>query len=374
MGNTSNPREQSGMEIATKPNHIKRIDENLYHVKSQSPKNDSWYEIVSTEGGFVCNCPDSQWREVKCKHVYAVEFSIQFRKQVQTTVISQVETNCCKFCQSLQIIRKGVRKNKNYNLQVYKCQSCNKRFSINLGFEGMKASPQMITTAMQLYFSGESLRNVQKFLELQGVRITHKTVWNWIRKYVGLMESYLEKITPNLSNTWRADELIFKVKGNPKYLYAMMDDETRFWIAKQVSNKKFTADVRPMFKEGVEVAKKKPAVLITDGAHNFMDAHKKEYWTLKSPKSIHVRHIHIKGDMNNNKMERLNGEIRDREKVMRGIKKDDSPIITGYQIYHNYIRSHMALDGETPADKAGIKIEGNNKWITLIQNASVRRD
>ena len=40
--------------------------------------------------------------------------------------------------------------------------------------------------------------------------------------------------------------------------------------------------------------------------------------------------------MNNNKMERLNGEIRDREKVVRGLKKEDSPLLTGYQIYHNY--------------------------------------
>jgi hypothetical protein len=30
----------------------------------------------------------------------------------------------------------------------------------------------------------------------------------------------------------------------------------------------------------------------------------------------------------------------------------------------------MSLDNQTPADKAGIKIEGNNKWKTLIQNAS----
>jgi len=30
----------------------------------------------------------------------------------------------------------------------------------------------------------------------------------------------------------------------------------------------------------------------------------------------------------------------------------------------------LTLDGLTPADKAGIKIKGNNKWITLIQNAS----
>jgi hypothetical protein len=70
-------------------------------------------------------------------------------------------------------------------------------------------------------------------------------------------------------------------------------------------------------------------------------------------------------------MERLNGEIRDREKVMRGLKKDDSPIIDGYRIYHNFIRGHMAFDGRTPADIASINVHGNNKWITIIQNAQV---
>lgn len=69
-------------------------------------------------------------------------------------------------------------------------------------------------------------------------------------------------------------------------------------------------------------------------------------------------------------MERFNGEFRDREKVCRGIKKVDSVIIDGYHLYHNYIREHMALKGKTPADKAEIIIEGDNKWLTLIQNAS----
>lgn len=78
----------------------------------------------------------------------------------------------------------------------------------------------------------------------------------------------------------------------------------------------------------------------------------------------------MSGDRNNNKMERMNGEIRDREKIMRSLKKTESPILTGYQIFHNYVRSHMALDGQTPADKAGIRVKGENKWMTLIQNAS----
>jgi hypothetical protein len=78
----------------------------------------------------------------------------------------------------------------------------------------------------------------------------------------------------------------------------------------------------------------------------------------------------MQGDRNNNKMERLNGEIRDREKTMRGLKKKRTPILQGYQIYHNFVRPHMALDGKTPSEACGIKVEGQDKWKTLIQNAS----
>jgi hypothetical protein len=71
-------------------------------------------------------------------------------------------------------------------------------------------------------------------------------------------------------------------------------------------------------------------------------------------------------------MERMNGELRDREKVVRGVKKEESPLLTGLQIYHNYVRPHMGLNGKTPAEVAGITVEGNDKWFTLIQNASQR--
>ncbi len=31
----------------------------------------------------------------------------------------------------------------------------------------------------------------------------------------------------------------------------------------------------------------------------------------------------------------------------------------------------MSLDGQTPADRAGIIIQGHDKWRTLIENASL---
>ena len=361
-------RKQKALEIVRK-NQIARIDEDYFKVKSQS--SDTIYDVILTELGWICSCPDNNFRRVHCKHIHAVEILLKIRERAELVIINQVDVNHCKFCNSTDMIKKGFRKNKTHSLQIYQCRTCNKKFSINLGLEKMKASPQVITSAMQLYFTGESLRNVQKFLELQGVKITHKTVWNWIRKYVSLMESYLDQFVPKVGDKWRADELFLKVKGNTKYLYVLMDDETRFWIAKQVSDNKYRDDIRQMLKDGKELTGKKPKVFITDGAKNFHQAFQKEFYThKKETRPIHIQHIHFKRDMNNNKMERLNGEIRDREKVMRGLKKTDSPIISGYQLYHNYIRSHMGLEGKTPAEASGIKIEGENKWLTLIQNAS----
>jgi transposase-like protein len=48
--------------------------------------------------------------------------------------------------------------------------------TFNIGFERMKHNPQAITMAMQLYFSGESLRNTKESLQLLGVEVSHQTV------------------------------------------------------------------------------------------------------------------------------------------------------------------------------------------------------
>jgi putative transposase len=84
----------------------------------------------------------------------------------------------------------------------------------------MKHNPQAVTTAIQLYFSGESLRNTQKSIRLLGVQVSHQTIYNWIEKYISLMQTYVEKLRPDIGNVWRADELWIKVKGDMKYLFA----------------------------------------------------------------------------------------------------------------------------------------------------------
>jgi transposase-like protein len=358
-------RAERGQSIATASGQIQSIDDMLYIVKSQSGNGE--YTVNKVNGEWSCTCPDNTYRKAHCKHIHAVEFSLKLKAQVKVSrVIEEVTVSNCIYCHSSNTKKFVVRHNKSGDIQRYTCSNCGKTFSVNIGFERMKHNPQAITTAMQLYFSGESLRNTMESLQLLGVQVSHKTVYNWIKKYVRLMKDYAEKIVPNVCDTWRADEVYIKVKGDMKYLFAMMDDETRFWIAQEVGETKDKHDARQLFMQARRIAKKQPKTIITDGLPTYSVSARDIF-----PQAVHTRKITLDGKVhNNNKMERMNGEIRDREKTMRGLKKKRTVVLQGYQIYHNYIRPHESLDGKTPADLCGIDIQGKNKWVTLIQNAS----
>jgi len=54
---------------------------------------------------------------------------------------------------------------------------------------------------------------------------------------------------------------------------------------------------------------------------------------------------------------------------MRGLKTDETPIIEGHRLFYNFIKPHEGLNGLTPSEEAGITIEGDNKWLTLMETS-----
>ena len=206
---TENLRETKGKAIAQSANQINRIDEYLYTVKSQSGNGE--YAVTKVDDEWICQCPDNTYRHIPCKHIHAVNFSLTLRASVKERTISPIENlSECIYCGSHNLMKAGKRKNKALTIQKYLCRDCHKYFTFNIGFERMKHNPQAITTSLQLYFSGESLRNTMKALELMGVKVSYRTILNWIKKYITLMKDYTEKIVPNVSDTWRADEIYLK--------------------------------------------------------------------------------------------------------------------------------------------------------------------
>ena len=74
---------------------------------------------------------------------------------------------------------------------------------------------------------------------------------------------------------------------------------------------------------------------------------------MRNPRTKLVRLAGFRDKINNNIVERLQGTIREWDKVMRGYQRDETAqiLIDGLKAYYNFIRSHMSLNGKTPAEK-----------------------
>lgn len=115
-----------------------------------------------------------------------------------------------------------------------------------------------------------------------------------------------------------------------------------------------------------------PKAFVHDGLRVYDEAYQKELFTLKTPRIQNVRSISIGHQGLNSKVERLNGTIREREKVMRGMQTRETAqkVVDAIRINYNFVRGHSTI-GKTPAEKAGIKLNlGENKIENLIRLAA----
>ena len=373
---TTNSRKLRGVQLLAH-NKVEMINDSTFRVSSQSGKGS--YVVVRKGLNWVCECADFEFNRAVCKHIYAVE---QYSKRLRRSIPFQVEEvkelcepeQVCKYCGSQNLIKRGVRKNKSGFAQRFGCKDCGKRFVVNIGFEKMKATPEVVTVALDLYFKGISLRKITDHLEqFYSVKVTHVAVFDWIKKYVKIMKTYVESLIPNVSGIWHSDEMTLNVNGELKWLWNVMCNETRFWLASQITEKREIQDARMVLAEARNMAKVKPLAIVTDGLRSYEHAITKEFHTMKLPRTEHIRVPNIRNRSNNNMVERLNGTVRERNKVMRGL--EDKPtaqtIIDGFRIYYNFIRPHMALNGKTPAQQAEIDMKlGENKWLSLIRKSN----
>jgi transposase-like protein len=183
------------------------------------------------------------------------------------------------------------------------------------------------------------------------------------------MNEYVNTIQPEIGEVWHTDEMMVNIGGSWEYLWNVMDEKTRFQLASVVSTERRVRDARIVFQRAKQNAGgRKPKFIVTDGLPSYRHAINKEF-TTNTDETEHLWNVGLQHHPNNNHVERLHGSIRQREKVMRGIKIKSTPIVEGHRLYYNFIKPHEALEGRTPSEEAGIIIEGKDKWLTLMRTA-----
>ncbi|MGH9975811.1 MAG: IS6 family transposase, partial [Nitrososphaeraceae archaeon] len=203
--------------------------------------------------------------------------------------------------------------------------------------------------------------------QFYNVDVHNSSVLRWIQRFAEVVSPFVNGITPpHLSGIYHVDEMMIHVRrekmevGHYQWLWNMMDNTTRFWISGIVSQRREIADARKVFQD----AKTKTAnvtAIIHDGLWSYDEAFQKEYFTLKNRRVHNVRSISVRNQGFNSKVERLNGTMREREKVMRGMqnKQTAQKVLEAMRIYYNHCRMHSKLK-TTPAERAGIRIESKN--------------
>jgi transposase-like protein len=363
---------------------VDKISDFAYRVWSQTESGQHY--IVVREGlEWKCECPDFTFNHVTCKHIHAVE-QIRLNEQATFPLEKEVENPCevespvsvCKFCSSENVVKRGYRNTQNGKVQRLFCKDCKRKFIVDEGFERMKATPETVTVALDLYFKGISMRAIVDHIkQFYSVEVSHVAVYKWIRKYVQMLKKYADQLVPKVSGIWHTDEMVLNVRNldnheNQRWAWNVIDNQSRYWLATQITEKREIADARKVLAQASNISQTRPMAVVTDGLRSYQDAITKEFFTLKAPKTEHVRIPNIRDKSNNNMVERLHGTIRQRNKVMRGLDDETTAqtMMDGMRIYYNFIRPHTALNGKTPAQQANIETNASQNWLSLIRKAS----
>jgi transposase-like protein len=263
-----NVRETKALSILEQGYSITRIGKNHYRVLSQS-SNDV-YNVKKTADADVwsCDCKDFVFRlmkkspdERRCKHVLSclmLRDSIEIQSKVEKVELPKV----CPRCYSTTICKNGLRKIKNgIKRQRYACKQCKYKFIVGEnGFSKVSSDPKIITEALNLIFSGVSYRNVARHIKITyQVKISHVSILNWFKKYTSVIKEYVDSLKPQTGDVWSVDEMVLNVKntkptgqGFYDWMWSIINPQTRFVLATEVSKRREISDARKIFASGKE--------------------------------------------------------------------------------------------------------------------------
>jgi transposase-like protein len=69
----------------------------------------------------------------------------------------------------------------------------------------------------------------------------------------------------------------------------VIDNQSRCWLATQITEKREIADARKVLAQASSTSQIRPMAIVTDGLKAYPDAITKEFFTLKNPRTQHVR-------------------------------------------------------------------------------------
>jgi len=267
----------------------------------------------------------------------------------------------CKYCGSKNLWLYGTYKGS----QRFYCRDCKRKFAGNFALPKMRSPVTNVGDALQSYFSGMSLNEVKQNMEQQyNYSPSVSTIYRWLDRFIEQARYKVRDTKPNVGDVWIADETVIKINRKKYWLFDCIDAKTRFLLASHLSPNRGTREARALMDKAAERADKTPKVVMTDKLAAYLDGIELAY----GADAEHRQGSPFDVQTNTNLIERFQGTLKDRTKVLRGLKRADTArkFIEGWLIHYNYFRPHISLKGKTPARKAGIVLSAND-WLDVVR-------
>jgi len=292
----------------------------------------------------------------------------------------------CPECDSIKINKRGFRFTENREkIQRYFCKDCKHRFVLDNPFYRMRNKEQIITQTMDLYYSGMSFRKIAQHLQRFFPKdVNASTIYRWIIKYVPIITNFTEEQKIKASWQLQGDEVEYKrrkshLKGSKgiknEYFIDVIDMDSRYLVSSEYAGDRKTHILNKVYGKAKQKVGDQVKVISTDGLVGYPRVLRKTFG-LKKNATKHPKIIHqvIKSDSGsfNYKIERFHNTLRERTKIMRGFHgciTSAQTLMKGFEIYYNWIRNNLALEGQTPSQIAvpNVQIENKNGWLELIE-------
>lgn len=281
----------------------------------------------------------------------------------------------CIYCKSENYVKQGYRKTEHRGkIQKYFCKDCKKYFTADMGFYRMRFSAETITLSIDMYLSNLSSRKMRNQLKRHfGMKVSHITVLDWVRKYSLKVYNFVDKLGYNLGNDFYADETIIRRQKQDDRFWCCIDYQTRLITGVHYSTAVNPKEAQEFLKKAI--SKGKPKFIQTDAGVFYPRAFQKLFYSNKLG-GLTIEHKiqnYQKTRIHNYKIETVFMKIKDRVDDFRGLKALwSSPIIMcGLVIQHNFIERHSTTN-KVPCSLAGQDLDlGDNRWFGLIKLASI---
>ncbi|HEY4712383.1 MAG TPA: IS6 family transposase [Dehalococcoidia bacterium] len=267
----------------------------------------------------------------------------------------------CKYCGSPNVIKFG----KYQNTQYYWCKDCKRKFS------GVEAIPKMhtpthqIADALNMYYEGLSLSEIRRNLIQQHKNyISRISAYNWMERFTKLAIEETEKYKPDVGGIWVADETMIELDGKNVWFWDIIDTRTRFLLASHMSYSRTSADARILMEKAFKKAGRYPRIIYTDKLRAYLEGIEQVF----GGETHHRQGSPFDIESHHNYIERFHSTLKERTKVMRGLKtmKTAKLFLDGWLVHYNFFRPHMSLKDKTPAEAAGIKCPLHN-WRDVVE-------